>query len=174
MNKGIKYANGDWLIFLNAGDIFFNKFTLQNVVSKLNSRFSMIVGHSIYIKSTKSIFTKSVKLKPGYMPAAHQSIFFCKKYLDNKCFNTFYKVAADYDLICQLSKYEIYYFDEVISYIDFYGYSNNNQFLYITEYKLIIRNYFGNLNSFKWMLLVYPKFLLKIFFNKICKYDIGN
>jgi glycosyltransferase involved in cell wall biosynthesis len=167
MNKGITYSNGEWLIFLNAGDTFYNESTLVNVTAHLNTNFSMIAGDSIYIKSNKSIFTKTVKSKPGYMPASHQSIFFCKKYLVNKNYNTLYKVAADYDLVCQLFKYKILYLNEIISIVDFYGFSNSNQDLYLKEYKIIINKYFSKFTYFKWSLFVGLKYRLKRYLNKI-------
>ncbi len=38
MNKGLKYANGDYVVFLNAGDVFPNENTLENISNDVNER----------------------------------------------------------------------------------------------------------------------------------------
>ena len=40
MNKGIRKATGEWINFMNAGDLFFHESTLSSVFSKQN--------HSLY------------------------------------------------------------------------------------------------------------------------------
>lgn len=38
MNKGLKYATGDYVVFLNAGDVFPNENTLENISNDVNER----------------------------------------------------------------------------------------------------------------------------------------
>ena len=38
MNKGLKYASGDYVVFLNAGDVFPNENTLENISNDVNER----------------------------------------------------------------------------------------------------------------------------------------
>lgn len=49
MNKGIKVANGEWIIFLNSGDTFFNNEVLLNVVESIEkeNRYDIIYGNTI-------------------------------------------------------------------------------------------------------------------------------
>lgn len=36
MNKGLRLSEGEWILFLNSGDILFNSSTLENIFKKLN------------------------------------------------------------------------------------------------------------------------------------------
>ena len=35
MNKGVKYATGEWIVMMNAGDIFNNESVLQNIMNNI-------------------------------------------------------------------------------------------------------------------------------------------
>jgi glycosyltransferase involved in cell wall biosynthesis len=87
MNKGIKKANGEYIIFMNSGDCFINSDTLLNVFSKEHTA-DLIVGSIIKNwkrwKERKSFPDKITLyniLKTGNIP--HQSTF-VKKYLFDK------------------------------------------------------------------------------------------
>ncbi len=41
MNKGINYATGDYIIFMNAGDMFFNSSTLSEIVRQIKALTSL-------------------------------------------------------------------------------------------------------------------------------------
>lgn len=48
MNKGIQLANGDYIIFMNAGDLFFNNQVLEEIFGdKNNSCYDIIFGDSV-------------------------------------------------------------------------------------------------------------------------------
>ena len=51
MNKGIKKATGDFIIFINSGDNFTNSSVLEEVQSKLTSDFDIYYGDYYRIKS---------------------------------------------------------------------------------------------------------------------------
>ena len=49
MNKGIKISNKPWIIFLNSGDTFYNKFVIQNLrlILKKNKFADIVVGNNL-------------------------------------------------------------------------------------------------------------------------------
>ena len=106
-NKGIRLANGDWIVFLGAGDTFIN----PNVLKYVNSRLKSLKNHFIVwgntllidenlkmIKRVNGNISKS-KLK-RYMCLPHQSTFHNKTFFENFGFyNEIYKTSMDYDLL---------------------------------------------------------------------------
>ena len=48
MNKGIKVAKGDYLLFLNSGDCLIDQFVIQKVITELNDKISIYYGNLIY------------------------------------------------------------------------------------------------------------------------------
>lgn len=125
MNKGINMAKGEWIYFLNSDDCIKDN-VLQKVINtiKLN-KYDCIYGDVEEILEYKNklysrvlIADKKIeKLKEG-MIFSHQS-FFCKKDAIKNCglFNTYFKVAGDWDLIVRLylSRYRFYHIDEIIA-----------------------------------------------------------
>ena len=52
MNKGIKVAKKDWIIFLNSGDLFANKNTLKKIINYTKSmKEDILIGNTIINKS---------------------------------------------------------------------------------------------------------------------------
>ena len=45
MNKGIRLATGDWLYYLNAGDVFSNEKVLSNFMKGATDEIQLIVGN---------------------------------------------------------------------------------------------------------------------------------
>jgi len=138
MNKGIGLANGEWLNFLNAGDIFFGNDVLTKVFEKKRTDCSFIYGkvdyYSIENGSNQTLGKKvSVRDFQTSFPICHQSMFFNKE-----IFNFFgrydlnYKVTADYDLVIKIFKdraVKKVYIDSVISKFltDGFGFNNSIQ-----------------------------------------------
>ncbi|MCO6494267.1 MAG: glycosyltransferase [Bacteroidetes bacterium] len=117
MNKGIAAAQGKFLWFLNAGDILF----AENIVQLLNPFFEnadMIYGETMLTtQEGKNIGTRSEqttrklpqKLNLGSMLGGmvvnHQSVIIKKVFCPE--FNLNWKIAADYDWLCNVLKQDI-------------------------------------------------------------------
>ena len=104
MNKGIDLANGDWLNFMNAGDVFSGSDTLVKVLKHACVGKDVVYGDRYYIKKEKRTLQKAKNINTIFqrMPFGHQSAFVRKDVIKKHKFNDTYKFAADYDLLLNL------------------------------------------------------------------------
>ena len=103
MNKGLAYATGDLVYFLNAGDYLCDNNVLRNVIERFNanSDSDILYGDYIYYDNNSEQRCSGYRagipdlLRRGY---CHQTIF-AKQSAFVKCgnFNTDYKIYADFD-----------------------------------------------------------------------------
>lgn len=124
MNKGLYYANGKYIIFLNSGDKLSNKSILQYIYSFVKNLFyepDFIYGDSIEQFENKSIVYRrarsSSKIWLG-MFTHHQAMFYKKDIIfnNNLKFRTDLKIASDY------------YFTA-----EYLGFCDKNKILYINK-----------------------------------------
>lgn len=104
MNKGLKMATGDYVIFLNAGDLFFDSEVLERIfdtslaLSDVYYGETMIIdkeGREIGMRRLKAPEVLTWKSLIDGMLVCHQS-FIVKKSIAPE-YNIKYKIAADYD-----------------------------------------------------------------------------
>jgi len=170
MNKGAKVARGDYLYFLNAGDTFFDKNTLEEVSREIDNNQDLVYGRirvvnknndKSYIRDKK--LTK-FKIKLGFKVS--QQAVFIKRDTFNKVggLDERYKIAADFDLLCKIfdGNYLIKKIDLVICNYDGDGVSSNLKKSY-GDTALVIKNRYngGYLKIYK--IIVYLKLLVKAF-----------
>lgn len=105
MNKGIDRANGQYLIFMNAGDCFSGTnilSALKKIIEKENPDF--IYGDALENIDAQTLAKKArhhSKITQG-MITHHQAMIYSRSLIDNIRYNQSYKIAADYDLTLQL------------------------------------------------------------------------
>lgn len=96
MNKGIKLSSGEWLNFMNAGDVFLNTESISEVLPWLKSDFDIVYGSTeIRYKDFKTIKKgpNPNKLWLGYVP--HQSAFIKSLIMKKYLYNENNKIAGD-------------------------------------------------------------------------------
>ena len=106
MNKGVKLAKGDYIIFMNCGDSFNN----PNVLSTLEAFSQKNNADAIY-GDTCIQFYEGTGLYRGekgngdnIMPFSHQSIIVKREHLINHPFDTSYKILADREFFTWMRK----------------------------------------------------------------------
>ena len=141
MNKGINKATGDWIVFMNAGDVFVDEDTVQKVYSQEYALETGVIHGLMYWGNTqhanllRMIPFYSSKKKLRGMGMSHQAIFtrtaLAKKYL----FDLSFKVAADYDMMMRIYKdgWNFCSVDTPIVVYDVTGYSARNAMLQLRE-----------------------------------------
>lgn len=97
MNKGVKMANGEWINFMNSGDVF-NSSDALNIIFKNKKYCEDILFGDVKIRYQNFYrIHRSGKIKDLWrgMQFSHQSAFTRTKYHKNNLFNKYNKVAAD-------------------------------------------------------------------------------
>lgn len=99
MNKGIDKATGEYLLFLNAGDIFASNTTLDNIYNQANDDTDFIYGDALEIYHGRDIYkhARPHEFALSGMFTHHQSMLYRRATIENLRYNLGYKIAADYD-----------------------------------------------------------------------------
>lgn len=141
MNKGIKVATGDFIIFMNSGDIFNDNKVLENVVPLFDTNAYFIYGNNYKEKgNSKRLKTYPKKLNFSFFYTSslnHQATFIKKEafselfyYDENK------KIVSDWELfivgICN-KNLPYQYINQTVSIYDFTGMSSNGKYQTITD-----------------------------------------
>lgn len=102
MNKGIKMASGDYCLFLNAGDVFYDD-SVIDIFLKHEITSDIIACNSLYLKSkfheekiiTSPSVIKASDLILNFLP--HQATFIKRKlFFDYHLYDTSYKIISDW------------------------------------------------------------------------------
>lgn len=100
MNKGIDLAVGDYIIFMNAGDMFAQTQTLQKIRDAVwQSKPDFIYGDSWETDGRRTAYKTArsyLKISKG-MFTHHQSMLYKRSQIHQLRYDLSYEIAADYD-----------------------------------------------------------------------------
>lgn len=105
MNKGIALSEGDYVYFLNAGDVLYDANVFQQVVHFFDG--SSVVYGDAYTHSASGGITEYrcgffTKYRLALTNICHQAIFYPSCILKQECYNLSYRLFADYELNMKL------------------------------------------------------------------------
>lgn len=98
MNKATDLIDGEWIIFMNAGDQFYDDDVLRDF-SLSDNKADFVYGDSCYINQGGSFMVKAGEIGQirDKMPFCHQAIFNKTEVLRKLRFDESYRICADYD-----------------------------------------------------------------------------
>mgnify|MGYP000020461838 CR=1 FL=1 len=131
MNKGIAIASGDWVNFMNGGDLFYSTDTIKSIFNNKLDHSKIIYGdvHIRYNDFTRIQQANSPsKLWQG-MSFSHQSVFCDLKYHKMNLFNKKNKVCADLEFYYKAYKKDVHFKNTstIISSVDVGGISESSR-----------------------------------------------
>lgn len=133
MNKGTKLASGEWIIFMNSGDLFYDNDVVSNVFAEDRGPCDLIYGNvevnygGRYTRIQKALGID--ELWKG-MICSHQSVFTRTCLVSTLEFNRVNTISADFELIFRLKhdNRRFVYLDETISTVEAEGLSNSDRY----------------------------------------------
>ena len=162
MNKGIKYSTGDFVYFLNSGDVLLNPSILSKIkLEELKERNAIIYGNVVVaygnieaLEKPRPFFNSKMKFKG--IGICHQSMFFPGKLIRNEKYDLSYNIAADYDLAYRLWRKgtEILYKDITIAKYDWGKGISSNPYKLLDVYRENARVCHQQLNPLYWAKMV--------------------
>jgi glycosyltransferase involved in cell wall biosynthesis len=105
MNKGLALANGDWCLFMNAGDTFAGPEVLSQIAPFLDKSAAVIFGDHIAVHGDgRKTFHSALPIVTIYqhMPFCHQACLVRVADLREFGLNENYRYAADWELFIRM------------------------------------------------------------------------
>ncbi len=109
MNKGMNLARGDFIVFLNAGDIFPDSMTLAKVKDFLSSLPAVpdlvFGGATLALPNGRKSYRSPRKMERYIwhgLPANHQATYYRRACLGDIRYDTTYRICGDYYLVAVL------------------------------------------------------------------------
>lgn len=134
MNKGIAKANGEYILFLNSGDVLIDDTIIKYVCTAVLKGQAIYYGDLLYgtvanhtLKRYPNTLSFNYFFKGGYLP--HPSSFIKRNLFERiGLYNENYQIISDWSFFVKaICKYNVGYthFDKAVSYYDVNGISAN-------------------------------------------------
>jgi len=109
MNKGIRITTGDWINFMNAGDLFYSPDTIKQIFDCALGDEKIIYGnvHINYEDFTRVEMARSPRKLWRGMQFCHQSVFCDAGYHKKNLFNVTNSVCADLEFYYRAYKRDV-------------------------------------------------------------------
>jgi glycosyltransferase involved in cell wall biosynthesis len=105
MNKAVRIASGEWIIFMNAGDRFSDASVVADMFSASHDDADLVYGHSLiwYARERVERFVRAepIAALPLRMKCSHQSLFARRWLLVARPFSVG-EMASDYEFLVRM------------------------------------------------------------------------
>lgn len=154
MNKGIHMSTGEYVNFMNSGDFFYEKETLEKIQGNFSKGVSILYGNSVYFNKNgykrNETPPEKITFLFFYTQGLNHQATFMRKELFEKYFyyNESSKICADWEFFIYaifIGNESYLHLGEYICYYDFSGISAapENLNLYYNERDVVLKKYFS-------------------------------
>ncbi|WP_406535485.1 glycosyltransferase family 2 protein [Methanobrevibacter sp.] len=137
MNKSIEHINGDYVLYLNSGDILNKNNVIERVYGELDK--DIVYGNEYKVNNKKTLARFPDKLTEAFFKRSalpHQSTFIRTELLKEHNYSTDWKVLGDWSWLRErimVDKVSYKHLNFPISDYDLNGFSTINQKLFFAE-----------------------------------------
>ena len=105
MNKAIPLASGDYVLFLNSGDIFLENNAVEVIMRMLSSEQGLSIDVLLCGFEVRGIkrMPKPLFLKWWSMPTSHQAMVYRRTLLEQNNYDESFRFASDFDHFLRIS-----------------------------------------------------------------------
>lgn len=167
MNKAIDLVGGDWICFMNSGDMFYDSNVLKNVLPNFDDELDVVYGDwEVRYENKKRVLKADKNIENIWkgMIFSHQSCLVRKEILLKNPFNINSSIAADFELFYSLFKkgYNFQYIPITIASVSAGGVSDKKRFQSIlARYKVIDKTLYRRLYYLNLLANEGVKFMVK-------------
>ena len=147
MNRGVTMCTGDYVVFMNAGDTFYDSGTLAKVAEVLSAGDQvadiLFGGATLSFPGSGRLVYRPPRLVEKSLwhglPANHQATFYRKALLDTTPYDLQYRLCGDYYLAAMLMRNGAHavYLDEPLAVFEVGGQSyNRRRQLFVEPYRI--------------------------------------
>lgn len=146
MNEAVKHACGEWIIFMNAGDTFYDEYVLSNVFSiQHENEIGVLYGH-VFMKLTGNrglVLTYNADIMKKGVSICHQSVFEKRNFLIRAPFDADLQILADRDHFLWLMNNNVKFqkINIIVAKEDRNGISSVNYPQYYNEVRIVSNRY---------------------------------
>ena len=135
MNKGTDLATGEWINFMNAGDLFVNDHVIEDLLSMFEEKHDVIYGNTIFINGGNTKIQKAYARENAMPSFCHQSSFISTQLMKRYHYDQSFVIAADTDFFDRIYKkgYDLFFVDLFFSKVNMDGVSSNRRALVYRE-----------------------------------------
>ena len=102
MNKGVKFAKGDWLYFMGADDRLYNNKIFEQLLPFTSKSVDIIYGDCCYIPNDILERGEWTLERLLHANLNHQRLFYRRELLEKNLYSDEFPIAADYELNIRL------------------------------------------------------------------------
>ncbi len=104
MNQSSQYAEGEWIIYINAGDELFDNNVLSRLSSEISDQYNVLYGDAVLTENEKYKLLKAGCLERFKYtnPICHQASLTRTDVIRKYLFDKRYFIASDFDLFLKL------------------------------------------------------------------------
>ena len=107
MNKGLSLASQNMVLFLNSGDIFYDRLAIERLLPLCTEKLDFAMfGFKIrdVLRAPRALWWRFWS-----MPTSHQAILYSRELLLRFPFNEEYRLAADYDQFLRMNRQNLHF-----------------------------------------------------------------
>ena len=127
INKGLRMANGDYVLVLGSDDMLYDNKCIEHIVSEMHEKSNVYYGNVLWKGTNHVHWGRFNKLKWAWSNISHQALFYPKTVYKTHDYELKYRIYADnvYNLKLLKEGIKFSYIDQIVTLYAMEGLSSN-------------------------------------------------